>query len=139
VTGAASFGRLVTDIDLTISRATKDVVSATVNNRIVTQTVPRAADLSELVTKYKTLVAPLENRVVGATTTAITRSANVAGESALGDVIADAQLAATKEPLFGASVVAFMNPGGIRADLPAGQITRSRSGARRSRRTPPTA
>ena len=42
VTGAASNGRLITDIDLTVSRATKDVVGATVNNRIVTRTVEKA-------------------------------------------------------------------------------------------------
>jgi 5'-nucleotidase len=47
----------------------------------------------------------------------ITRASNVAGESALGDVIADAQLAATAPPVAGGAVVAFMNPGGIRADL----------------------
>src|SRR5919106_1091690 len=41
VTGAAHQGRLVTDIDLTISRATKDVVSAKVNNVIVTRTVDK--------------------------------------------------------------------------------------------------
>ncbi|HSO01085.1 MAG TPA: 5'-nucleotidase, partial [Gaiellaceae bacterium] len=40
-----------------------------------------------------------------------------------GDIIADAQLAATADPLFGGSVVAFMNPGGIRNDLPAGPLT----------------
>ena len=123
VTGAASNGRLVTDIDLTVSRASKDVVSATVDNRIVTRTVEKAPDLTALVAKYAALVAPLSNRVVGSTTTAITRAANAAGESALGDVIADAQLAATADPLFGGAVVAFMNPGGIRNDLPAGPVT----------------
>src|SRR5690606_26427022 len=40
------------------------------------------------------------------------------GESSLGDVIADAQLDATDDTGFGDAVVAFMNPGGIRADLP---------------------
>ncbi len=44
-------------------------------------------------------------------------TANDAGESALGDVIADAQLASTSPTDFGGAVVAFMNPGGIRADL----------------------
>ena len=44
----------------------------------------------------------------------ITRTNNAAGESALGDVIADAQLAYTA--VAGAQI-AFMNPGGIRADL----------------------
>ena len=121
VTGAAHQGRLVTDIDLSVSRATKDVVSATVNNVIVTRDVAKAPDLTSLVEKYATLVAPLANRVVGSVTGDILRANNAAGESALGDVIADAQLAATADPLFGGAVVAFMNPGGIRADIIAAQ------------------
>jgi len=121
VTGAAHQGRLVTDTDLTISRATKDVVGVTVNNVIVTRTVAKAADLTGLIGKYSTLVAPLANRVVGSTTGDILRANNTAGESALGDIIADAQLAATSGPLFGGAVVAFMNPGGIRADIIASQ------------------
>ncbi|MGA8845832.1 MAG: metallophosphoesterase, partial [Nocardioides sp.] len=98
VTGAASAGRLVTDIDLTVSRATKDVVAHTVNNTIVTRTVPKAPALSELVDKYVGLSAPLANRVIGSVTAPITRLATTAGESALGDVIADAQLHATTAP-----------------------------------------
>jgi 5'-nucleotidase len=117
VTGAAAFGRLITDIDLTISRASKEVVGATVNNRIVTHTVPRAPDLTELVEKYREISAPLANRVIGSITATITRTANTAGESALGDVIADAQLFATTPPELGNAVMAFMNSGGIRADL----------------------
>jgi 5'-nucleotidase len=121
VTGAAHQGRLVTDTDLTISRATKDVVGVSVNNVIVTRTVAKAADLTGLISKYSTLVAPLSNRVVGSSLGDILRANNAAGESALGDVIADAQLAATSGPLFGGAVVAFMNPGGIRADIIASQ------------------
>jgi len=117
VTGAASNGRVVTDIDLTVSRATKDVVAAKVNNVPVSRDVAKAPDLSELVAKYDTLVAPLANRVVGQVTATLSRTNNAAGESALGDVIADAQLAATSPPAFGGAVVAFMNPGGIRADI----------------------
>jgi len=55
--------------------------------------------------------------VIGRITTDITRTENAALETALGDVIADAQLAATKAAGKGGSVVAFMNPGGIRADF----------------------
>jgi 5'-nucleotidase len=120
VTGAAHQGRLVTDIDLTVSRASKDVVAATVNNRIVTRDVERAPDLAQLVEKYRQLAAPLANRVVGTTTAPITRAPNAAGESALGDVIADAQLAATAA---NGAQVALMNAGGIRADLDAGDTT----------------
>jgi 5'-nucleotidase len=117
VTSAASFGRVVTDIDLTIDRTTGDVVSASANNNIVTRDVALDPFLTALVAKYQTLVAPLENRVIGSITADITSTPNAAGESALGDVIADAQLAATADPAFGGAVVAFMNPGGIRANF----------------------
>ena len=123
VTGAASNGRVVTDIDLTISRATKDVVGVLVNNVPVTRTVALDPRLTALIDKYNTLVAPLSNRVVGSASTDITRTQNAAGESALGDVIADAQLAATSPAAFGGAVVAFMNPGGIRDNILAGEVT----------------
>ena len=42
---------------------------------------------------------------------------NDAGESALGDIIADAQLAATSADANGGAVIAFTNPGGIRTDI----------------------
>jgi 5'-nucleotidase len=127
VTGAAANGRIVTDIDLTISRASKDVVAATVNNVAVDRGVAKAADLTTLVDKYRSLSAPLANRIVGSITADITSVNNAAGESAAGDVIADAQLAATSPAAFGGAVVAFMNPGGIRngglffANSPAGE------------------
>jgi 5'-nucleotidase len=126
VTGAAHQGRLITDIDLTLSRATKDVVSATVNNTIVTRTVPKAPALTTLVDKYRSLSAPLANRIIGQVTSTITRTNNAAGESALGDVIADAQLYATTPASLGGAQIGFMNPGGIRADItfpssPAGE------------------
>jgi 5'-nucleotidase len=116
VTGAASNGRLITDIDLTVSRATKDVVGATVNNRIVTRT-EKAPDLTALIAEYQVVAAPIANRVIGRISADILRAQNAAGESALGDVIADAQLDATNDAATGNAVVAFMNPGGIRADL----------------------
>ena len=125
MTGAASFGRLVTDIDLTISRASKDVVDASVNNVIVTRTVEKAPDLTALVAKYAEIAAPIENRLIGTASAALTRAAAPNGESVLGDIIADAQLWATSQPGFPAApaVVSFMNPGGIRADINAGPIT----------------
>lgn len=123
VTSAFSFGRLVTDIDLTIDRASGEVVSMTANNVIVTRDVPKASMLTALIEKYNAIAAPLANRVIGSITADITTTANAAGESALGDVIADAQLDATNDPGFGDAVVAFMNPGGIRANLTYSQIS----------------
>lgn len=117
VTSASSFGRIVTKVDLTLNRATGEVVTMQADNRIVTRDVPKDSLLTALVDKYRSLSAPLANQVIGSITANITRTNNPAGESALGDVIADGQLAATAPAGFGNAVVAFMNPGGIRADL----------------------
>jgi 5'-nucleotidase len=125
VTSASSFGRLVTDIDLKIDRLSGEVVQMTANNVIVTRDVPKASLLTELIAKYQAVAGPIANRVIGSITADITRAANAAGESALGDVIADAQLENTKPASEGGALVAFMNPGGIRADFIYNQISGS--------------
>jgi 5'-nucleotidase len=119
MTGARNIGRLVTDIDVVLDGATGDVDmdATTVNNRIVTRTVAPNPAQTALIAKYDALVAPLRDRVIGSITADITRTQNAAGESAMGDVIADAQLDATDDPGFGDAVIAFMNAGGIRNDL----------------------
>ena len=117
VTSSLSFSRVLTDIDLSYDRATKEIVDITIDNIPVVTTGVPAPDLAALVAEYKALSAPLANRVIGSITADITRTANAAGESALGDVIADAQLAATQGAGLGEAVIAFQNPGGIRADL----------------------
>jgi len=126
VTSAFSFGRLVTDIDMRVDRAKKQVTSISINNRIVTRDVAKDPGITALIDRYNVIAAPIANRVIGQITANITRTQNAAGESALGDVIADGQLEATDDSGFGDAVVAFMNPGGIRADLtyagsPAGE------------------
>ena len=123
LTGAASVGRVVTDVDLSLSRASKDVVGASINNVIVRREDDKKAlapDVTALIDKYGTLVAPTENRIIGEASVELTRTAAANGESVLGDHIADAQLLAT---LPAGAVVSFMNPGGIRANLNAGPIT----------------
>lgn len=126
VSSALSFGRLVTDIDMTIDTVTGEPSNIAVNNKIVTRDVTPDAGITALINKYNTIAAPLANRVIGSITASILRTNNAAGESALGDVIADGQLAATASATTGNAVIAFMNPGGIRADLiyassPAGE------------------
>jgi 5'-nucleotidase len=129
VTSASSFGRVVTDIDLTIGHQSKSVTAATATNRIVTQDVPQDADVKAILDKYTTLSAPLANRVIGRISADI-RSArdtptgqNAAGEQPMGDVIADAMLEATTPTDFGGAVAAFMNAGGVRAGLLVDQIS----------------
>ena len=129
VTSAASFGRLVTSIDLTIDHRTKKVTATSAFNHIVTQDVAKDAGAKAILDKYTTLSAPLANRVLGSVTSDI-RSArdtpsgqNAAGEQPMGDVIADAMLEATTPTDFGGAVAAFMNSGGVRAGLLANQIS----------------
>jgi 5'-nucleotidase len=115
VTGAASQGRLITDIDFEVSRATKDVVGPiSVNNHIVTQDVAKMPALTALIAEYNVFAGPIASRVIGSTTAPISRTNNSAGESPLGDVIADAQLANTVPA---GAQIALMNPGGIRAEI----------------------
>ena len=122
VTSAASFGRVITDIDMTLNPAGV-VTEARAENRIVTQTVAKDPTATSILTKYETLSAPLANRIVGTITANILSARgtpngqNAAGEQPMGDVIADAMLAATKEADFGGAVAAFMNAGGVRASL----------------------
>jgi 5'-nucleotidase len=129
VTSASSFGKLVTDVRLSIDNATGDVdrVNTLANNLIVTQDVPKDAKTSALIGKYQTLVAPIANKVIGhLTTTSVSRTPDESLESPLGNLIADAQLADPSVVTDGKTpVVAFMNPGGIRADLAsnAGEVT----------------
>jgi 5'-nucleotidase len=129
VTSAASFGRLVTDIDLTIDNRSGDIVAASARNVIVTQDVPQDADAKAILDKYAAISAPLANRVIGSITADI-RSArdnpsgqNAAGEQPMGDLIADAMLEATTPTDFGGAVAAFMNAGGVRAGLLVNQIS----------------
>ncbi|TKC99803.1 bifunctional metallophosphatase/5'-nucleotidase [Polyangium fumosum] len=118
VTSAASYGRLVTDIDLTIDKATGHVVDKKAANRIVTR------DLSDpmveaFVQTYKDLAAPLASKQVGSITADLYKPVPQAlpQSSSMGAIIADAQLEATKAPNLGGAQIAFMNPGGVRADL----------------------
>ena len=118
VTSAGSFGRLFTEIDVTLDPISRDVIGVKAVNRVVARDgIKPVAQLAQLVENYKKIAAPVANQPLGKINADITRTANPAGESALGDVIADAQLEATQAVGFGEAVVAFMNPGGIRADL----------------------
>jgi 5'-nucleotidase len=122
VTQAFSYGTAYADVDLTVDRRTRDVVAKSAS--IVTTYQARAdgtpvtpdAQVATLVQQAVDRVAPLVSQVVGSTTTDITRTQNAAGESTLGDLIADSQRAEM------ATDFAFMNPGGVRADLLAGSI-----------------
>jgi 2',3'-cyclic-nucleotide 2'-phosphodiesterase (5'-nucleotidase family) len=122
VTSASSFGRLFTDTELTYDRRTQDIVRTSVQsqNMLVTRDGTKDATQTALIARYKQLVKPIASRVIGHISQDVTRTQTPAGESQLGDLIADAQLADPSVVTGGQRpVIAFMNPGGIRADLSA--------------------
>jgi len=73
--------------------------------------------VARLVADYKARISPISERVVGTASEDITRTQNTDGESELGDLIADAQRD------FAGTDLAFMNSGGIRADIASGPVT----------------
>jgi 5'-nucleotidase len=149
-TSAGSNGQMVTDITASLSRAQGDFTSVSATNVIVRNGVQNPdgtwardaqnnflhdpalvdAETKALIDEYRVAVAPIANRVVGTISADILRAGNSAQESALGDVIADAQLAYTQSSA--QAQIALMNPGGIRTDLiysassggePPGEVT----------------
>jgi 5'-nucleotidase len=130
ITSASSFGRVLSDITLTIDENNDKLLGMSANNILIRNAVnspgsgARQPDLSKtdpavqaIVTQYVTASAPLANRVIGRIQGDLTPAQNAFGESTIGDVIADAQLASTAPVGFGEAKVAFMNPGGIRGGV----------------------
>ena len=143
VTSAGNNGVLVTDIRLGVDRTAHRVVSKSADNLIVQsegysgpdgpvaltdqyRRYPPDPVVAALVARYAAAAAPLASRIVGHIDGAATRRANPAGETSLGDLIADADLAATRAPEAGGARIAFSNAAGLRADLvpgPGGAVT----------------
>jgi 5'-nucleotidase len=116
-------------VNLTVDRKTGDVIEATaeVVPTCNTEDITPDAETAALVAHYDEQVTAIENRVVGTAAADVTRDPAPAGEillgeqlngeSALGDLIADAQRA------YADADIAFMNPGGIRQNIQAGEVT----------------
>lgn len=113
-------GRAIADVDLVIDRKSRDIVGKTaqiVRTRHDTPGIVPDPEVQAFVDATAAYVAPIVNTVVGTAATDIPRAQSAAGESELGDLIADAQAWKMGTP------IALMNPGGIRADIAAGEVT----------------
>ncbi len=121
VTSASSFGRLYTDTELTYDRKKRDIVRSSVEGANMPVTRDQAdPEQTSLIAHYLELVTPIASKEIGQITSDVTKTppAGGTGESQLGDLIADAQLADPSTVTNGKKpVIAFMNPGGIRGDL----------------------
>ncbi|WP_429518815.1 bifunctional metallophosphatase/5'-nucleotidase [Rhodococcus sp. BE178] len=116
---AASHGRIVSVVDMSLDRATGEVDREQTQafNQIVTHDITPDPRVAELVDRASTQSGEVAQRPVGAVTADITREPGTGGESPLGDLIADAQLEAARGR---GAQIALTNPGGVRADLLAG-------------------
>lgn len=134
LTSAGSQGRLVTGIDLKVDPVSGKLLSKSARNIVVQSEAftgsrgpvplvegypafaPRA-DVAALVARYRDAAKADESRIIGTLSGPATRDSGKNGESLLGNLVADAQLAATAGADNGGAQIAFMNPGGLRADV----------------------
>ncbi|HEY4604601.1 MAG TPA: bifunctional metallophosphatase/5'-nucleotidase [Blastococcus sp.] len=131
VTQAGYYGRLITDIRLTLDRKTGDVNRRATYKAVNVPVTRNAADpvVQSIVDYWNARANVTGNVVVGTVTGDLLRARNGTtvvrnDESVLGTFVADAQLAGARaRPELGAPVVAFMNPGGLRTDILAGEVT----------------
>jgi 5'-nucleotidase len=118
----------VTEVTLILNKNSGDVVrglSSAYNHAVVRDELEADSGVTAVIDKWQPLYDAFANEVVGTITEDINRGGEPTGsdrgvESSAGNLIADAQLAATQN--FG-SQLALMNPGGVRSDLvfdPAG-------------------
>lgn len=116
ITQGASYGHMLTHLRLAINPVSGDVIRVQAENLLVDpQRYAPDLTLQSLVDKLEARGrAQLQRPIARIGAKVITRELNAAGESAMGNLVADAQLAATHK--LGAQL-ALMNSGGIRSDL----------------------
>jgi 5'-nucleotidase len=131
VVQAEDYGVKLAKVTLSIDPATKQV---TTSDAALLDVVGAPADpaVADLVARAKANSDELGKQPLGSITGDIKRATTSTGaedrgaESVLGNFIADVQLAGTSDPGRGGAQIAFMNPGGLRADLlyaPDGVVT----------------
>ncbi|ARI75575.1 bifunctional metallophosphatase/5'-nucleotidase [Halobacillus mangrovi] len=113
-----SYGTAFSEVDIKIDPKTKDIVEKEAS--IVTtyhDGIEPDQAVRNKVDDYKKEIEDLVEEVIAQAAEPITKEQEESGESALGNLVADSQRAAMDTDF------AFMNPGGIRANLDEGPIT----------------
>ena len=144
LTQTGFYGRMVTKLDLVINPDTNRVTSKSANNIVTVNNVvlkdaqgaaialpagmtALAANptVAALVQRFTSLTAPITSQVIGNVATTVDRTQNSAGESKLGDIIADIYLNGSIGPAYGSkpAVIALSNPGGIRNNITNTTVT----------------
>lgn len=134
LTSAGAYGMWVTDIALRFDLAARRLVHKSARNVAVQNSgyessagkvipsplypsyVPDVG-VQAVLERYRAAAAPLIDKPVGPLAGVVARHTAPSGESALGNLVADAQLWATQSPQAGGAQLSFMHAGGLRADL----------------------
>ncbi|MFV5369031.1 bifunctional metallophosphatase/5'-nucleotidase [Acinetobacter junii] len=134
LTSSGQYGTAITNIKLELDGKTGDVIkkdaqqvpiqseaytsgTTTVKLTNLYEKFNKTPSIEAILDKYRQAVTTISARIVGTTTTVINRNAAESGETALGNLIADAQQAAALTASNQGSDFTLMNPGGVRADL----------------------
>ena len=135
LTSSGKYGTLLTDIRLRFSRRTHALLSRKANFHIVqgegfttdSGTIATTSafpidrpdpQVAAIVGRYANAARPFGERVVAHLPAPVSSRADANGETPLGDLIADAQLAWARS--HGGADLALMNAGGVRTDLTPG-------------------
>jgi 5'-nucleotidase len=116
LTSAGRYGILYTDLRLSFDPVSRRMIGERAVNVPVTGAVGSDSQVAALVARYVIASKPAAERVVGHLEAPATKSEEN-GESPVADLIADAQLAATKGANRGNADLSFINSGGVRTDL----------------------
>ncbi|RLP73201.1 LPXTG cell wall anchor domain-containing protein [Mycetocola tolaasinivorans] len=132
-----SYGERIGQVVLTVNRATGAIETATATNvaRVKTPTAelidtyPAVKTVNDIVTAAVANADEVGSRVIAQAAAPITRAFNGpvgddrSAESSLGSLIANSLLTSLSAPERGGAEIGIVNPGGMRADLAAGDIT----------------
>ena len=134
LTSAGLYGTLLTEVQLRVDASTRRVSAKSARQNIVQgeaftgsrgpvalqpqfPVYAKDAQVAQLVERYRQAAEPLAAVPVGRLTAAALRAPQDNGESVMGRIVVDAVLASTRAPADGGAELAFMNQGGVRADL----------------------
>ncbi|MBI3349447.1 MAG: bifunctional metallophosphatase/5'-nucleotidase [Burkholderiales bacterium] len=116
VVQAGSYGGWITESHLKLDASGRVLDAQAVNHPVLQSVYAPNAALADLVARAAALTEAARNKPVATLPRGATRNAKEPnGDAWLGNLIADSQLAFARKQ--GPADIAFMNPGGIRADL----------------------
>jgi 5'-nucleotidase len=116
LTSAGKYGYLYTDVRLSFDPSTRRLIAERAANVPTTGAAGADPAVAALVKRYADAARPAAERVVGRLR-GPARAGSRNSESPVADLIADAQLAASKDSAKGAADISFINTGGVRTDL----------------------